>query len=94
MKLNCNYSNAPNTSVGLLVEESSSASFFTTLSIVSDKVSSGNDFDTMFVNKRRLRSVCSSGIVSATFIQSNVTSDRSRTMSAGDTIDTREQEYY
>jgi len=82
----CNYSNAPKTSVGLLVE-SSSASSFTAVSIVSDNESSGNDFDTIFVNRRRRRSVCSSKIFSATLIQSNVTSERSRTISVDHIID-------
>jgi len=78
----CNYSNTPNTFVGLL-EESSSASFFTAVSIVLDNDdSSGNDFETILVNSRRLKSVCSSKIVSATLIQSNATSDRSRTISS------------
>jgi hypothetical protein len=86
----CNYSNAPNTSVGLLVE-SSSASFFMALSMVSDNDSSGNDLDTIFVNSSRLRSVCSSKMVSATLIQSNVTSDRSRTISAVAIVDVRVQ---
>jgi len=76
----CYYSNAPKTFVGLLVVPSS-VSFFTAVRMISDNDSSGNDLDTMFVNNRRLKSVCSSEIVSATLIQSNVTSDRSRTMS-------------
>lgn len=85
----CNYSKAPNTSVGLLVG-SSSVSFFTALSMVLDNESSGNDLDTIFVNSRRLRSVCSSKIVSATLIQYNATSDRSRTISAVAIVNVRE----
>ena len=77
----CNYSNAPNISVRLLVLESTLVSFFTTSSMVSDKDWSGIDFDIILVKSKRLRSVCSSKIVSATFIHSNITSDRSRTIS-------------
>jgi hypothetical protein len=51
------------------------------LCIISVNVSSGNDLDTIFVNNKRLKSVCSSEMVSDILIHSNATSDRSRTIS-------------
>jgi hypothetical protein len=81
------YSNAPKTVVELVEVEPSSSSFsssnfsFTALCIISVNVSSGNDLDTIFVNNTRLKSVCSSEMVSDILIHSNATSDRSRTIS-------------